>query len=316
MDDPARSPDLFPPGLPVLTEMRRHASGRAWLAELPALVEKLRTRWSLRFGAPFPGGSCSWVAPAHLPDGTAAVFKVTWPHREAAGEGEGLRIWDGRGAVRLLGHDPEHYALLLERCRPGTELGAADELGAEHRLRLGAGVLRELWSAPVPRDCGLERVADVCAEWADLVEERMERLRPGYDAGLVAHGARLLRELPGGAVREVVVHGDFNPGNVLAADRRPWLAIDAKPMTGDPGYDPFPLLEQIDDPFAAADPPRTVAARLALLADELGEDAGRLAAWAVARRVETALWSAEHGDVAGGAEVMGEARLLADVAGV
>lgn len=307
---------LFPPDLPVLTEMRVHASGRAWLAELPALVEKLRARWSLRLGAPFKGGSCSWVAPARLPDGTHAVFKVTWPHREAAGEAEGLRLWDGQGAVRLIDHDPAHHALLLERCEPGTELGAAGEAGAEHRLRLGAEVLRELWSAPVPRDSSLERVADVCAEWADLVEERMERLRPGYDAGLVAHGARLLRELPGGAGREVVVHGDFNPGNVLAAGRRPWLAIDAKPMTGDPGYDPFPLLEQIDDPFATADPPRTVAARLALLAGELGEDAGRLAAWAVARRVEAALWSAEHGDVEGGAGVLGEARLLAEVGGV
>ncbi|WP_240662536.1 aminoglycoside phosphotransferase family protein [Streptomyces sp. WAC 06738] len=324
MNDPAHSPGpsrdlppaLFPPGLPVLSEMRVHASGRAWLAELPDLVEKLRARWSLRLGAPFTGGSCSWVAPARLPDGTDAVFKVTWPHREAAGEAEGLRIWDGRGAVRLLAHDPGHYALLLERCKPGTELGTAGELGAEHRLRLGAEVLRELWSAPVPQDCGLERVADVCAEWADLLQERMERLRPGYDAGLVAHGARLLRELPGGARREVVVHGDFNPGNILAAGRRPWLAIDAKPMTGDPGYDPFPLLEQIDDPFATADPARTVAARLALLAGELGEDTGRLAAWAVARRVEAALWSAEHGDVPGGAGVLGEARLLAEVAGV
>lgn len=308
-------PVLFPPGLPVLTEMRLHASGRAWLAELPALVEKLRTRWSLDFGAPYMGGSCSWVAPARLPDGTRAVFKVTWPHREAAGEAEGLRIWDGRGAVRLLDHAPEHQALLLERCEPGTELGAARGLGTERRLRLGAGVLRDLWSAPVPADTGLERVADVCAEWADLVEERMARLRPGYDPGLVAHGARLLRDLPGTAAREVVVHGDFNPGNVLAAARGPWLAIDAKPMTGDPGYDPFPLLEQIDDPFATADPHRTVADRLALLADELDEDADRLAAWAVARRVEAALWSAEHGRADGGAGVMAEARILADAAG-
>ncbi|MFW6692430.1 aminoglycoside phosphotransferase family protein [Streptomyces sp. MAR4 CNX-425] len=296
--------------------MRVHASGRAWLAELPALLEKVRTRWSLRFGAPYRGGSCSWVAPALLPDGTHAVCKVTWPHREAAGEAEGLRIWDGHGAVRVLDHDPGRHALLLERCEPGTELGAADGLGAAHRLRLGAAVLRDLWSVPVPPDCGLERVADVCAEWADQVEERMARLRPGYDPGLVAHGARLLRELPATAARHVVVHGDFNPGNVLAAARRPWLAIDAKPMTGDPGYDPFRLLEQIDDPFAAADPRRTLAARLGLLAGELGEDADRLAAWAVARLAEEALWRAEHGRSAYGTKLLAKARLLGDAAGL
>ena len=74
----------------------------------------------------------------------------------------------------------------------------------------------------------------VAAGWAELAEERMDRLRPGYDAGLVAEGGRALRELPGSASRSVVVHGDFNPGNVLS-DAPRWLAIDPKPMNDDPG---------------------------------------------------------------------------------
>ncbi|WP_419998654.1 aminoglycoside phosphotransferase family protein [Streptomyces boninensis] len=306
----------FPSDLPVFKQMRIHASGRAWLAELPALVAKFRDEWELELEPPFHGGSCSWVAPARTADGTHAVFKVTCPHREAAGEAEGLRIWDGRGAVRLLRHDAEHTALLIERCEPGTELVSAEQLPAEERLRIGAGLLKELWSAELPAGHGLERVADVCAEWADQVEERMARLRPGYDPYLVSLGARLLRELPGSAAREVVVHGDFNPGNILAAERRPWLAIDAKPMAGDPGYDLYPLIEQVDDPYEYDDPAPVVADRFALVADILGEDRGRLLAWAVARRVETALWAAEHGDRDGGAGVMGEARLLADLAGL
>lgn len=307
---------LFPPGLPAYATLSAHASGRAWLAELPALVARFRTAWSLRLGPPFRGGRCSWVAPALLPDGTRAVFKATWPHREAAGEAEGLRVWDGSGAVRVLAHDPERYALLLERCEPGGDLAAAEHLAAERRLELGAEVLSELWSAPVPQDTGLERVGDVTAEWAGEAERRMARLRPGYDPGLVAHGVRLLRELPGTAAREAVVHGDFNPGNVLAAGRRPWLAIDAKPMVGDPGYDPFPLLEQIGDPFACDRPHRVVASRFALLADALGEDARRLQAWAVARRVESALWAADLGDRDGGAAAMAGARVVADLAGL
>ena len=35
----------------------------------------------------------------------------------------------------------------------------------------------------------------------------------------------------------VLLHGDFHPGNVLAAAREPWLAIDCKPLVGDPAYD-------------------------------------------------------------------------------
>ncbi|MEZ0073264.1 aminoglycoside phosphotransferase family protein [Planotetraspora sp. GP83] len=299
-----------------MSTVGRTESGQSWLARLPSLVEELRERWSLRLGAPFHGGSCSWVAPARLPDGSMVVLKVSWPHREAAGEAEALRWWNGRGAVWVHRHDEESYALLVERCEPGGPLGCADQLQAEERLLLGAEVLGELWRVPPPEETGLERLGDVAGEWADLVEARMDRLRPGFDPGLVAHGARLLRELPATATREVVVHGDFNPGNVLAAQRRPWLAIDAKPMIGDPGYDPWPLLGQIDRPFAYPDPRRPLASRFALVADALGEDERRMRAWAVARRVETALWAVEHGDSAGAWEAMGEARVLADLTGM
>ncbi|MET8155728.1 aminoglycoside phosphotransferase family protein [Sphaerisporangium sp. NPDC005289] len=296
--------------------MGRSDDGRSWLAVLPSLVNGLREEWSLRLGAPFHGGSCSWAAPARLPDGGPAVLKISWPHREAAGEAEALRWWDGHGAVRVHRHDHVRYALLLERCEPGDPLGDAGHLAVEERLLLGAEVLNELWAVPPPAETALERLGDVTAEWADLVEERMERLRPGFDPGLVAHGVRLLRELPGSAARRVVLHGDFNPGNVLAARRRPWLAIDAKPMIGDPGYDPWPLVEQIDDPFAHSDAPRVTGERFALVAGALGEDTRRLQAWAVARRVETALWAVEHGVQDGASRVMRTVRILADLAGV
>ncbi|UKY53903.1 aminoglycoside phosphotransferase family protein [Streptomyces inhibens] len=307
--------DRFPAGLPVVAQMGRTASGRAWLDRLPGIVREVEERWELRLGAPFHGGSCSWVAPAERPDGEPAVLKVAWPHREAEGEGPALHAWGGNGAVRLLRRDHERGALLLERCTPGTQLGRT-ALPPTGQLALAAGLLRELWAAPTPPDGELERVAVVCAEWADILQERMLRLRPGYDPGLVALGADLLRELPSTAAREVVVHGDFNPGNVLAAERRPWLAIDAKPMVGDPAYDPWPLLMQIDDPFAHPDPRPVLRARYALVAEALGEDPARLLAWSVARGVESALWSADHDDVEGGAEELTEIQVLAELAGL
>ena len=306
--------NLLPPGLPLFDEMRRDDSQRSWLAALPDLIGTLRERWSLRFGAPFHGGTCSWVAPAWLPDGTPAVLKITWPHREASGEAEALRTWDGAGAVRLLRHDPENYALLIERCDPGTELGK-HSAPDEDRLITGAEVLRGLWRPQLP-DVRMERLADVAAEWADTLEERMDRHRPDLDPGLVSLGGRLLRELPRTAEREVVVHGDFNPGNVLAADRGGWLAIDPKPMVGDPAYDPWPLIEQIDDPFEHDDPAPVLRERFALVADVLGADPHRLQAWAAARDIENALWCVEHDEPDGAVEAMESGRLLAGLAGL
>ena len=287
---------LFPSTLPVVATVSTSDEGRQWLARLPALVAELRERWSLRLEAPIHGGSCSWVAPAWRPGGEPAVLKVTWPHREAIGEAEGLRLWDGRGIVRLLHAAPEHCAVLIERCEPGDKLGDAEHLDVHERLLIGARLLRELWSVAPPERCGLERVAALTADWADTAEERMDRLRPDFDPGLVATAVRLLRELPGSAMRDVIVHGDFNPGNVLSAERQPWLAIDAKPMIGDPGYDPWPLVSQIDDPFSYPDPRRVLAERFALVSDVLGEEVCRLFAWAFAREVESALWAADHAD--------------------
>jgi streptomycin 6-kinase len=249
-----------------------------------------------------------------MPDSTDVILKIGWPHREMLSEPVALRLWDGHGAVRLLAHDPTRHALLLEPCVPGEPLASSGQ-PAEERLRIGCAVLRRLWDAPVgaaPSTVapGIEELGVVTAEWADLAEERMARLRPGYDPGLFALGVRLLRSLPDSAERRVILHGDFNPGNVLSSGDR-WLAIDPKPMTGDPAYDPWPLLEQIDDPFQHPTP--VLRDRVDLIAGELGLEPDRIVQWSIARRVETALWAAHHDDVPGGAQFMGQARQLAEL---
>ena len=110
-------------------------------------------------------------------------------------------------------------------------------------------------------------------------------------------GIDLLRSLPADAARSVVLHGDFNPGSILSATRAPWLAIDAKPLTGDPALDPWPLLEQIDDPYETSSrPEKVIEARGRLLAD-------------------AAVSAAGEGDHAWCAKVLGQARVLAEPAG-
>ncbi len=65
-----------------------------------------RSTWAGRFS---PGGVASWVAPARNPAGEHLVLKVGWCHDEALHEADGLRVWDGDGAVRLIG-DPTGFA--------------------------------------------------------------------------------------------------------------------------------------------------------------------------------------------------------------
>lgn len=302
--------DAFGPDVPVFRHLGRSPEQRRWLAALPAMVAGYEQRWQVRTGRPFGTGTSSWVAPGVTTDGRAVIMKIAWPHREARAEAAGLRHWAGHGAVRVHEADPARYAMLIERCVPGTPLAGAG-MTPDAALAVGAGVLRRLWSVPAPTDATFEQVGAVTGEWAGLVRERLDRHRPPFDRGLVEHGAALLESLPRTATRTVLVHGDANPGNILAAGRQPWLAIDAKPMVGDPGYDPAPLLDQIDPPDTADQ----VRCRYRAFGDLVGEPAGRLLAWATARAVESALWHVSRDDLLSGATDLARAATLARAAG-
>jgi streptomycin 6-kinase len=308
----------IPDDLPVVVQQGARPVGRAWLPTLPGLLDAAVERWDLELGEPFRGGSAAWVAPVRVGSlgGSDAVLKNTLPHREARFEGEGLAAWDGAGAVRLLASEPSEYALLVERCRPGDALWSTSSSG-EERARVGAELLRRLWSAPVPEGDGpFETVDDVAAEWAELTARRMDELRPRIDAGLVAVGVSLLSSLPAAASRRVLVHGDANPGNILRAQREPWLMIDAKPMVGDPCYDPWSLATQVDDwPDGPTDPP-TLGARFATIAEVTGESFERMLGWSCARSVESALWHASLAEPGGVEASMRWARVFADLGGL
>ena len=66
------------------------------------MVARIAADWRIEVGDPFlPGGMTAWVAPARDDAGTDFALKVGWPHPEAEREADGLRTWDGAGAVRL-----------------------------------------------------------------------------------------------------------------------------------------------------------------------------------------------------------------------
>ncbi|WP_159066909.1 aminoglycoside phosphotransferase family protein [Cellulomonas timonensis] len=319
------TPETARPDLAVPTILHdgvgRTPSGARWIEELPALVERAARRWDLTLGEPFRDGASAWVAPARTVDGRAAVLKVGFPHDEARHEADALRAWDGRGTVRLWAHDPQDWALLLEQVVPGAPMTAVKAVPASELLAAGAAVHRALVTACAtdePGLPGLPHMADVCRAWSHTLLDRAGRAAAegelDVDGGLVEHAHELLRELPttGAAA---VVHGDLNPGNLLLGPDDRWVAIDPKPMRGDPAYDLWPLLEQVDSPFRSADPARLLRERTAVAADAAGLDPQRVAAWALARSVEAALWRwDELGDLAGAQRELDQAAVWAALA--
>jgi streptomycin 6-kinase len=255
--------------------------GRAdWLARVPEMVRTVAQRWDLQVGAPFrPGGRTAWVAPARSPAHGDLVLKVAWRHPEAEHEADGLRTWDGRGAVRLHAAEvlaDDTAALLIERCRPGTALSARPE---PEQDTVVAGLLHRLWTAAAPGQ-GFASLQAMCDAWADQFAAKPPETRANLDPGLAREGVTLFRALPATAERSVLLCTDLHAGNVLAAEREPWLVIDPKPHVGDPTYDVLQHILNCDERLQ--DDPRGLARRVAELVDV---DPDRLVLWLFARCV-------------------------------
>jgi streptomycin 6-kinase len=164
-------------------------------------------------------------------DGTRAVLKFGMPHMEGMHELQALRFWDGDATVRLLESDVDLNAMLLERCEPGTALRDLPDLEQDVVV---AGLLRRLWRKPVAPH-PFRPLAAMTAHWAG--ETRAAAPRWPADEGLIREGLRLLEELPRSSSDDVLLVTDLHAGNVLRAEREPWLVIDPKPFVGDRAYD-------------------------------------------------------------------------------
>lgn len=268
-------------------------AGERWLAALPGLVAGLAADWGLVVGEPFqPSGYTSLTLRVERA-GEPAVLKVLIPDEWSRDEGAGLRHYGGRAAVTLLAEDPERWALLLERCLPGTPLLAEpDDVATE----VVAGLAAELW-APPSAGTAFRSLEWAAGQWADtLAADRR------VDPALRAEAAALLPDLLASAPPPVVLHSDLHPANVLRASRRPWLAIDPKPLLGDPALDLTPVLRDRATP-------ENVGRRFAILREVV--DPARLRGWTLVKCVEGAAWSYVAGDVASGDAFAGAAALVA-----
>lgn len=205
-----------------------------WLDRLPALLEDLTDRWSLRVGPPFDlSGSCSWVAPAVRKDKSPAVIKLAMPHMEGEHEIEGLRFWNASPAVKLIEADDRSGAMLLERCQPGTSLRSEPEASQDEVI---AGILKRIRSAN-SRSKGFQQFRHL-SEMLELWQRgTLEQKQNWQDAGLVHEGLSIFETLSRPSSADTLLATDLHAGNVLRAEREPWLMIDPKPFVGDAAYD-------------------------------------------------------------------------------
>lgn len=261
--------------------------GHQWIAGIPTLVARLCERWDLRLRSEPPrhGANSLVFAAQRRVDGEPCVLKVCQPPESTVTEAIGLRAWAGRGVVRLLDARTEDGALLLEPLDADRSLADLDLLPA---AELAGALLRRL---TVPSPPGVPQLADIGAEIAETVWPRQQALGGPLPGQWIDLAARLARDLAADA-GEYLVHADMHYGNVLAGTREPWLAIDPRPVAGDPEYSvPELMWTRLDEAAEPAD----VRDLLAALADAGGLDRDRARAWTVVRAVDYWLWGLDIG---------------------
>ena len=287
---------MIPAGLGWL---RASAAGRAWLEALPELLKECVERWSLRVGNPYAGSHVSLVLPATMLEGTEVILKIQFPHRESELEAAALEQWNGDGAVRLVAHDPDRHALLIERCNPGTHLS---ELHSESALTVMIGLLPRLW---IPVQNPFQPLAHEATRWADQLPQRWELAGRPFERRLVDAAVETLETLSVSQGEQVLLHQDLHADNVLRAERESWLAIDPKPLAGEREFGIGPMVRG----YELGHSREQVIGRLHRLSEELGLDHERARGWAFAqtlawafegtqvlpRHVETARWLLECG---------------------
>src|SRR5687768_8253660 len=247
--------------------------GETLITNLPALIEEAASRWSLTNVQPVDNLSYNFVAFATRASTTPptiggsaqreVVVKIGVPRDELTSEIAALRLFNGKGACRLIDADEEKGFLLLERLNPGVMLSTMDD--DEQTTHIGAEVMQKIWrpieyvtlsEAKSPSDTSKrlfgrdERSLRVTydkfirlSDWFD----GLKRLRAMFDGGTGPLNEKLVERVEQSTKdffaenhRPVLMHGDFHHFNILSSERG-WLVIDPKGVIAPAGYEVGPF---------------------------------------------------------------------------
>jgi streptomycin 6-kinase len=280
---------VVPADLAGLHEKYSGEEGRRWIAGLPIMAASYMDRWQLAIDGQVASGAVALIIPVVRRAGSKAVLKLQPVDDETGGEPDALKAWAGRGAVRLLEHDPGSGAMLLERLDASQDLNMMeDDLAAAQII---AELLVQLNSVPAPAE--LRTLSEVAAATLASTPDATRLAADPEERRLLISCADHFQELITDPLDDRLLHWDLHYYNTLSTltEPRQWKAIDPKPLAGDPGFELLPALwNRWEDLVATGDLPRALLRRFDLMTDVLGLDRSRAAGWTLGRVLQVAVW--------------------------
>ena len=174
------------------------------------MLGRLETEWNIQVGRLFPNATEAFVSEAVTADGQPVALKIPIPgFVKADRERSLLQTASGRGYVRLLRHDANNGAMLLERLGPQL---ASFGLPIEDQIRIICRTLQQAWRSlppgvryPTGAEKALEMSSYISKAWPRLGRPCSERVievalrfaearRHGFNPAesVLAHGETLM----------------------------------------------------------------------------------------------------------------------------
>ena len=295
--------------------------GAAFLKALPDSIAEASARWGLTNIRPVPMLSYNFVAFANNARSAQrqVVLKMGVPNREFLSEMETLRLFNGKGACKLLDTDEEKCWMLLERLDPGVMLATLED--DEKATHIAAEVMKKIWQ---PMEAGglppVQQPAARLQKFSQLTDwfGGLKRLRQKFNGGTGPFTEEIVEHVEG-AVKDffaenhtpVLMHGDFHHYNILSSERG-WLIIDPKGVIGPAGYEMGPFLINPWGKLLEVTNYRQITKRrIDIFHEHLGFERERIHEWALAHAVLSAWWGMDENT--GWEYAWGIAEMLADL---
>lgn len=267
---------------------RRGGEGSAWLASVGSVLDDACRRWSLEpdEGASPAYGDSALVYPVRRGSERLAL-KVTTHLKDARNEASLLRLWDGRGMVRLVDADPARGLFLMERLATDHTL---HDVPLHDAMPITGRLLRRL-VIPAPQDLVATGTSEIAMGIRGTLCRCNQEAGSPLSDSVISEIERIAESLIQPA-RNLMTHADLHHRNILPGDREPWLAIDPRARVGDPEISVAEVLWGRVDEVSDASGIRWM---LDTMVAAAGIDPGLACRWAIVRSADYLLWGLRHG---------------------
>ncbi len=204
-------------------------------------------------------------------------------------EPEALKLFNGKGCVKLLEYDPILRCLLLEYVKPGNSLAGLFPQYDDKAIEITADLIKTLHAQDLLNHAiGFKTVN----QWLDLLHGFKSKK---ISSVMLKKSQQLSKDLLGLKQKLYFLHGDLHHENILNNGNR-WIAIDPKGVIGPLEYEVGRfIMNPIPNLLLESNAKDIVKNRIDKFGELFGFDKQRLVDWAFVQAVLSACWTEEGG---------------------